>query len=34
LTKDFEGSAATEAAWLLVAHLRLLTRRLAATTKH
>jgi putative transposase len=34
LAKDFEGSAATEAAWLLVAHLRLLTRRLAATTKH
>lgn len=30
LAKDFEGSAATEAAWLLVAHLRLLTRRLAA----
>jgi transposase len=29
LSKDFEGSAATEAAWLLVAHLRLLTRRLA-----
>jgi putative transposase len=29
LAKDFEGSAATEAAWLLVAHLRLLTRRLA-----
>jgi transposase len=34
LAKDFEGSAATEAAWLLVAHLRLLTRRLAAATKH
>ena len=34
LTKDFEGSAATETAWLLVAHLRLLTRRLATTTKH
>jgi putative transposase len=34
LAKDFEGSAATEVAWLLVAHLRLLTRRLAATTKH
>ena len=34
LAKDFEGSAATEAAWLLVAHLRLLTRRLATTTKH
>jgi transposase len=30
LSKDFEGSAATETAWLLVAHLRLLTRRLAA----
>jgi transposase len=30
LCKDFEGSAATETAWLLVAHLRLLTRRLAA----
>ncbi|MDO8877791.1 MAG: transposase, partial [Pseudolabrys sp.] len=30
LAKDFEGSAATEAAWILVAHLRLLTRRLAA----
>jgi transposase len=29
LAKDFEGSATTEAAWLLVAHLRLLTRRLA-----
>jgi transposase len=29
LTKDFEGSASTEVAWLLVAHLRLLTRRLA-----
>ncbi|MBR0952245.1 IS5/IS1182 family transposase, partial [Bradyrhizobium canariense] len=27
--KDFEGSAATELAWLLAAHLRLLTRRLA-----
>jgi transposase len=33
LAKDFEGSAETETAWLLVAHLRLLTRRLAAT-KH
>jgi transposase len=33
LTKDFEGSAATEAAWLLVAHLRLLTRRLARPEK-
>ena len=31
LAKDFEGSAATEAAWLLAAHLRLLTRRLART---
>jgi putative transposase len=30
LAKDFEGSAATEAAWILVAHMRLLTRRLAA----
>src|SRR5215468_4307092 len=29
LARDFEGSASTEAAWLLVAHLRLLTRRLA-----
>src|SRR6478752_7393940 len=29
LSKDFEGSAATELAWLLAAHLRLLTRRLA-----
>jgi len=29
LAKDFEGSAATEAAWLFAAHLRLLTRRLA-----
>lgn len=28
LAKDFEGSAATEVAWLLIAHLRLLTRRL------
>jgi transposase len=34
LSKDFEGSAATEAAWLLVAHLRLLTRRLATPLKH
>jgi transposase len=34
LTKDFEGSAATEAAWLLVAHLRLLTRRLANPSIH
>jgi transposase len=30
LSKDFEGSAATETAWLLLAHLKLLTRRLAA----
>jgi len=29
LSRDFEGSAATERAWLLVAHIRLLTRRLA-----
>jgi transposase len=29
LARDFEGSASTEVAWLLVAHLRLLTRRLA-----
>lgn len=33
LAKDFEGSPATEAAWLLVAHLRLLTRRLAAPAR-
>lgn len=33
LAKDFEASAASEIAWLLVAHLRLLTRRLAQTTK-
>ena len=33
LAKDFEGSAATEVAWLLVAHLRLLTRRLARPAK-
>jgi len=33
LAKDFEGSAATEVAWLLVAHLRLLTRRLARPEK-
>jgi putative transposase len=33
LAKDFEGSASTEVAWLLVAHLRLLTRRLACATK-
>jgi putative transposase len=30
LSKDFEGAAATEVAWLLIAHIRLLTRRLAA----
>lgn len=29
LAKDFEGLTTTEVAWLLVAHLRLLTRRLA-----
>jgi transposase len=29
LARDFEGSASTEVAWLLAAHLRLLTRRLA-----
>lgn len=29
LAKDFERAASTEAAWLLVAHIRLLTRRLA-----
>jgi putative transposase len=34
LARDFEGSAATEVAWLLVAHLRLLTRRLAMPQKH
>jgi putative transposase len=34
LAKDFEASAATEAAWLLVAHLRLLTRRLADPRRH
>jgi transposase len=33
LAKDFEGSAASEVAWLLVAHLRLLTRRLARPEK-
>lgn len=31
LSKDFEGSPETALAWLLVAHLRLLTRRLAAS---
>jgi putative transposase len=30
LTKDFEASPATEVAWLLVAHIRMLTRRIAA----
>jgi putative transposase len=34
LAKDFEGSAATETAWILVAHIRLLTRRLAIAPKH
>lgn len=34
LAKDFEGSTATEVAWLLVAHLRLLTRRLANARKY
>lgn len=29
LAKDFEASASTETAWMLVAHMRLLTRRLA-----
>jgi transposase len=29
LARDFEGSASTEVAWLLAAHVRLLTRRLA-----
>lgn len=29
LARDFEGAASTEVAWLLVAHIRLLTRRLA-----
>jgi transposase len=33
LSRDFEGSASTELAWLLVAHLRLLTRRLARPSK-
>jgi len=33
LAKDFEGSAATEVAWILVAHIRLLTRRLATPQK-
>jgi len=30
LTRDFEGSPATEAAWIFIAHIRMLTRRLAA----
>jgi transposase len=34
LAKDFEGSAATETAWVLVAHLRLLTRRLATARNY
>ena len=34
LAKDFEGSTSTEVAWLLVAHLRLLTRRLANAQKN
>src|ERR1700676_5197071 len=29
LAKDFEAAAATEVAWFIVAHIRLLTRRLA-----
>ena|SRR5215207_4518203 len=29
LAKDFEGTTATHVAWLLIAHIRLLTRRLA-----
>ncbi|WLA44849.1 IS5 family transposase [Bradyrhizobium elkanii] len=33
LAKDFEATVATEAAWLLIAHMRLLTRRLAAARK-
>ena len=33
LSRDFEGSSSTEVAWLLVAHLRLLTRRLAMPSK-
>ena len=33
LARDFEGLASTEVAWLLVAHLRLLTRRLAMPSK-
>ena len=34
LAKDFEGSPSTEVAWLLIAHTRLLTRRLASASKH
>lgn len=33
LAKDFEASASTEVAWLFVAHIRLLTRRLASKTE-
>jgi transposase len=33
LTRDFEGAPSTEVAWLLVAHIRLLTRRLAIPSK-
>jgi transposase len=33
LARDFEGAASTEVAWILVAHLRLLTRRLAIPSK-
>jgi transposase len=33
LSRDFEGAASTEVAWLLVAHIRLLTRRLARPSK-
>jgi transposase len=31
LSKDYEGTPATQIAWLLVAHMKLLTRRLATT---
>jgi len=34
LTKDFERLTATEVAWIFVAHVRLLTRRLANASKH
>jgi putative transposase len=34
LAKDFEGAPATEVAWLLIAHIRMLTRRLAANRKN